>query len=667
MARMPRESTDIPLSNLVMTYRISYMKTKVPWILYTVPVLYLALIFAFIYLQFSEVSRFNAKVAHLTFSGELTRSPWSEENEIKTLQIYGSGMVFNFNRETPLKIQTKDGLVHRAEPQSYESGPQGGVIIRMKNNLSFTVTQDPEAPETVRISIDAADYGSIRNIVLPFSLMQDFEMETAGGLPIFSIYKKTSSEVTVLGLPLGSLVDAAGNQLLLTPREDGFGDLIIEQRDGESADPYSYWFSRQGDLLTKEEYHRIVDSFMIKAVKGWRETRFNRQTLTWATKEGEAGFNELAAAAILTEERGSRNYATLLENLTLAGQRATGPLSLVTAPALGDIVEKTDFTRETLQLKKENLIEQITRKDRRVFMDPDLYFVITAMGTAEERSALAEMAASTIWEEQDLPTAVGMLDFYHQAVLEEGRPWKEIESFVAIPEKLIFPAIRVTENGFFINTEKDHSSVLLAVRAAAALIRCGELGGKELHGTLGREVMASLLQMADDEGYLPEDIFFEDQSAMKIGFLAPENIYPFLTDSPRQPRFVSLYREAGRGRWLFTSAEAVEFERGSDTETYHITAAAGETHYLAIQGVKPGFTMKLLGINWNPDPIFQYYYAGWYYDQKNQALYIKIRHSRPKEEIRLYYPPKPLPTEKTEPAEGSTGENTPGASAGEGI
>ena len=667
MARLPPEYRDIPLSNLVMTYRISYMKTKVPWILYTVPVLYLALIFAFIYLQFSESSRFNAKVAHLTFSGELTRAPWSKENEIKTLQIYGSGMVFNFNRDTPLKIQTKDGLVHKAEPQSYESSPQGGVIIKMKNNLSFTVTQDPDTPETVRIAIDAADYGSIRNIVLPFSLMQDFEMETAGGLPIFSIYRKTSSEVTVLGLPLGSLVDAKGNQLLLTPREDGFGDLIIEQRDGESADPYSYWFSRQGDLLTEDEYNRIVESFLVKAVKGWRETRFNRQTLTWTKKEGQADFIEQAAAALLTEERGSRQFGSLLETLTLAGQRATGNLSLLTAPLLGDIVVKTDHTRAALLVKKENLVEQIARKDPRVFMDPDLYFVITTMGTTEERSALAEMAASMVWEEQDLPTAVGMLEFYHQSVREEGEPWKEIEAFVAIPEKLILPAIRVTENGFFINTEEDHSSVLLAVKAAAVLIRCGEQGGKELHGTLGREVMAALLLMADEEGYMPEDIFFEDQTSLKIGSLAPEQIYPFLSDSPRQPRFVSLYREAGRGRWLFTNAEAVEFERGSDTETYQITAAAGETHYLVIQGVKPGFTMKLLGINWNPDPIFQYYYSGWYYDQKNQSLYIKIRHSRAKEEIRLYYPPKPIPSEKTEPTEEAGVDKGPASSSSEGF
>ena len=632
------------------------MKTKVPWILYTVPVLYLVLIFGFIYLQFSESSRFNAKVAHLTFSGELTRSPWSQENEIKTLQIYGSGMVFNFNRETPIKIQTKDGLIHKAEPQSYESSPQGGVIIRMKNNLSFTVLQDPEAQETVRISIDAADYSSIRNITLPFSLMQDFEMETAGGLPIFSIYKKTSSEVTVLGLPLGSLVDAVGNQLLLTPREDGFGDLIIEQRDGETADPYSYWFSRQGDLLSEEEYIRMVDSFLLKAVKGWRETRFNRQDLTWSTKNDEWDFNERAAAALLTEEKGSRNFGSLLETLTAAGQRTTRDLTLITAPMLGDIVEKTDHTREALQLKKENLAELIARKDRRVFMDPDLYFIISTLGSPEERLALAEMAASTVWEDQDLPTAVGMLDFYHQTILEEGTPWKETESFNLIPEKLIFPAIRVTENGFFINTEKDHSSVILAVKAAVTLIRCGELTGKELHGTLGREVMASLLLMADEEGYLPEDIYFEDQAVMTIGSLAPEEIYPLLSDSPRQPRFVSLYREAGRGRWLYTNAEAVEFERGTDTETYQITASAGETHYLIIQGVKPGFTMKLLGINWNPDPIFQYYYAGWFYDQKNQSLYIKIRHNRPKEEIRLYYPPKPAPTEKGAPEESPAGE-----------
>ena len=47
------------------------------------------------------------------------------------------------------------------------------------------------------------------------------------------------------------------------------------------------------------------------------------------------------------------------------------------------------------------------------------------------------------------------------------------------------------------------------------------------------------------------------------------------------------------------------------------------------------------GIRWNGDPNFQRYYAGWYYDQANETLYLKIRHRVKTETIRiLYYEPE---------------------------
>lgn len=508
----------------------------------------------------------------------------------------------------------------------------------MGGNASFTLQQDPDIADAVRISLDTKDPESIRSLSLPFLLMRDFELETAGGLPVFSIHNKATGEVTVLGLPMGAQVEPETQRIILTPETEGFGDLIIEKSHGEAADPYAYWFSRQRDLLTATEFVQFVENYLSRTLEGWKNSRFDRQTLTWETRGDDRGFNEKAAAALLTETHGTREYTALLERMEAAAERTGKDLSLVTAPAIGDIVVKADHQRQAMTLQRENLLSLIRREEQAVFQNPELFFLFTAGDENGPPAALKALAETAPTEGIDAATAAGMFAFYLACLEEEGQPWPEITRYAALPETVLLPAIKVTREGFFIAQEGVSNSVKLSLEVGALLVRSGELTGRTIHSTLGRELIHSALMLGDEQGYLPEEFFFEDGEIIFSGYLPPEEFYPLLSNRDSIPRSLSLYREMGPGRWLYSNAEKVAVERSERSERYLFTAPVGEAHYILFQGVEPGFRLRLLGINWNPDPIFQYYYAGWYYDEETRSLFVKIKHRQKEEEILISYP-----------------------------
>ncbi|MCK5736928.1 MAG: hypothetical protein KAH21_10635, partial [Spirochaetaceae bacterium] len=107
-------------------------------------------------------------------------------------------------------------------------------------------------------------------------------------------------------------------------------------------------------------------------------------------------------------------------------------------------------------------------------------------------------------------------------------------------------------------------------------------------------------------------------------------------------------QELGPGSWSLTGTERFTLRSTPRETTISMDFPTGSIHHIAIKGIKSFNVLYMNGIRWNGDPNFQRYYAGWYYDQINEILYLKIRHRQKTETIRiLYYEPKEI-TEKPE-------------------
>ena len=625
------------------------------------PLVYVAIIAALFYLQLSSAASFASQIGHISLVGEVFRSPRRGEDRIKTLQILGSGITFPFSRSSPIRIRTKDGLLHKEKPENYRVLDEG-FIVNMGEKISLFLRQDPDNPEVIRISLDAKHPDSIRSLSLPFFLMQGFTLKAAGGLPVVSIYGQFPEEVTVLSLPLGARVDLESHRIILTSREEGFGNIIVKKGNSDVADPYAYWLSQQGDILSRSEFDRLAADYLSRAREGWENSRFDRKTLTWETRGEGRGFNEEAAIALLTETKGTQAYPALLERMKFAAEQAGRELSLLSAPALGNIIVKADHTRRSIKLKRENILALIRRGGAEVFQYSDLYFLLTAGGTEAPLPSLKELAADLSMENLDPVIAAGAFAFYLACVEEEGEPWPEITRFSELPEAVLLPSIKVNREGFFITSNGGSHLLKLSLEVGRMLLQSGELLGRETHSLLGRELIHSVLIMGDEEGYLPREVYFEDGKVITTGDLPPEEVYPLLSERSGIARSVSLYRELGPGRWLYTNADEVEAQKSGRTERYLFSASVGRTHFVLLQGVRPGFRVRLLGVNWSSNRAFQNRHSGWFYDGTNRSLFVKLTQRREQEEVLITYPiAKPkrtAPPEKPadEPEEDGTEE-----------
>jgi len=68
------------------------------------------------------------------------------------------------------------------------------------------------------------------------------------------------------------------------------------------------------------------------------------------------------------------------------------------------------------------------------------------------------------------------------------------------------------------------------------------------------------------------------------------------------------------------------------------TFPTGRSHYLAFYGIKPFANIQLYDIDYNPDNDFESYDAsGYLYNKSSDALYMKMKHKKDAEDIKLTF------------------------------
>ncbi len=600
-----------------------------------VPAVYLGIIVIFIYLEFSGEDTFSSTISHLTIMGKISQNPWDGEDSIKDLQIFGTGIILSLDRSNPIRIYSTDGLVHKAEPIRYYT-KEKSLVIEMTTDLTLTITEDESNPDTVVIGMNFPEYSSIKNVSIPFSMMRDFNLKIAGGIPVFSINNTKTGEVTMLSLPMGASVDSGNQKITIPSGENGLENILLERTDS-TPDPLSFWFAQTADLLSQEEYDAFLDSYLAKAMEGWRNTRFNRESGTWEGPDGDAGFNERIAAALLAGSITTPGYNSLYEGIDTARENSSRELSLLSAPFLGNIMA---INEERIKDEGKILLEitgQIKEKDLTVFRNRNLYSLINYHLEDGPDSELYRMASSAELEDLEIPTIIGLLEYILDYSVYEGSTEALIYKLDEITNKEILPIIRSYKEGFFLESNIQESDLLLSIRTGALFIRGARLLNKDILSVLGKELIYSALLFTDSQGIIPSVLHFDDGLILTSGNITPEKLYPLIVHNTYYPREHLVFTEEEKKTWIYSSSSEITAEKVGNTHRYTFEYAKDEIHYILIQGVEPFARLRLLGIIWNPDPIFQYYYSGWYYEERTRSLYIKVRNKNPVEEIILYY------------------------------
>ena len=288
-------------------------------------------------------------------------------------------------------------------------------------------------------------------------------------------------------------------------------------------------------------------------------------------------------------------------------------------------------------IKIQTLNQMIAQNNPEIFVNHDLYnlmYLRQNTGKTEELSIMAALGDRTALS---TPAVSGLLKYYIDRI-EHGENNPELtEQLDNIITLSLLPRIMVLQDGFFLESENNKSDLLLSIRTGSYLIKSGAILNRAIFSTLGQELVYSAMQKADMSGVLPGILHLDDGKILTQGGVTPEEIYPLIFSNPYYPKELSASPEGEPGSWIFTAASEVGIKREGNAVKYSFKYKPGEIHYILIQGVKPFKRMVLLGLNWNPDPVFYRYYSGWYYDEKTQSLYIKIRNKVENEEITLFY------------------------------
>ncbi|MFQ3621686.1 MAG: hypothetical protein SNJ78_12170, partial [Spirochaetales bacterium] len=405
-----------------------------------------------------------------------------------------------------------------------------------------------------------------------------------------------------------------------------------------TKDSFRQWYATQGSTTPFEVYRRKVEEYVTSAYTGWKTTRFRSEEGTWLTEKNTREFRETIAAALLAEGVRRNEYGPLLETLKEAATLHADKLTFFTSVYFGNLFTWASRIVEEDQATSNTLLERIQQRDLSVFLTPNLIQFTIDRGSPALWEALVKLASETDLQQVTLPLALGMLSSYYQAQTVDPNLLKPFERFDSLINFILIPAIVKVQDGLFLEWESGKIDVFASIKAGRVLIESGNAAKDEMLRSIGRDLILSSLALADKQGFVPQRILFSDQSFKGTeGIIPPEELYPWIQDNPYYPRFVSLSKELGRGRWIFLAADLAQASLTPAEYRFRFRFPVGEIHHFIFRGAKPYQEIQLWGVTWRNDPRFERYPIGSFFLEDLSMFIIKYQHKKAEEEFLMRF------------------------------
>ena len=204
----------------------------------------------------------------------------------------------------------------------------------------------------------------------------------------------------------------------------------------------------------------------------------------------------------------------------------------------------------------------------------------------------------------------------------------------------ILGATRKTPAGLFLVTEEDGATDLrLSLAAGQYLAAYGAAEGKDGLVGVGQGLVEGFIGASDERGIAPARVLVRSGAIeQQSGALLPEDAYPLVAANPYYSREVSFYKDIGPGVWAWTCAPSLSVSASETQYTFAATFPAGRSHYMTFYGIKPFANIQLYDIDYSPDAEFEIYDAsGYLYSKQSRALYLKMKHKKDNEAIKLFF------------------------------
>jgi len=616
------------------------MKRKLSPIYYIIPVVYIAVILFFVFMQFQAREEFTEKVGSLSVSGVYAKT-LGGSRRMRHLEMQFNDLRMEFSPSSSAVVGFGADREKKLSLKTFSQFPDGFELV-FAEELSLRFVVQGTLGERVSITpVIPPQLQGMRTLSVPFDSVAG-QFDASRGIPL--LVHRGAAGLTYVSLQRGSQIDTEKGRFILdTETGDGNSSIVLE-RVLEQTDPYLYWFSRDFNLVDERSFAEKIDSYLNGAYQYWNGVFLSNpgnQDLV-----GELGISLISEAAKRGDYR--RTLAVLSRNLRkLLAENADSPVLYNSAAYLGNLPAYLAARQKGAAEEIQRITDLITAADFLIFKTPGLLQFILNHAPFSLAEEVLRLADSVQLETTETDILIYLVDIYLQAVEYLGVAEASSARIVEIIDRFILPSIIKTPQGLFLSVFSPagisadrffEAGLYESILMGNALIRAGETLSRDSYAIIGRTLIYSALDLADTEGFLPDRIRIRngriDPGAQT---LSPQSIYELLPGSDYTPKEIPLYAYLYPGSWVWTASRMEQVKIDDAQHRFLFSFPVGDTHYLLIQGIRPLTSMIMHGIPWKSDPEYFRYTDGWVYEEDTQTLYVKLTHRLETEELVLNY------------------------------
>lgn len=597
--------------------------------------IYVGVFVALVVVQFSRAPGLSEKFGGLSLSSSYAKADGRRAGAPpESVRLTYAGLVFEIS---PRSVAESVGADGSSSPLTLSSVTKiaNGASVKLAPGVEIKAVSDRKGGDRLSLSATAPD--GVAAVRLRLSSSRGAHLSDASGRSVLGASGGNYS----VSLGQGSLDLSAG---ILTLRAGDSGLALAKLAPPAPAKPAAPAVAATEKLAAPapkdpEAFKAEIAAWRDKAWSGLSVVRFDAEAFAWRGLDGLPVFSEKALAAYLAEATSRGYYPDAIARARGLKDKWSDKLGYLSAPYLGGLVPKMRALEAADQAEIRRLTQLVADKSPSILEKESLIRFLVDRAPPSLVDAAFALFAEIDPAKLSIRQSIGLL----ACIAEAGDLLKDSENPFAkqggVADR-VAAAARKTSSGYFLVTEDDGSSDLrLSLIAGSALSAYGAAAAKPNFVGLGQGLVEGVLGLADAQGFSPARVFPKGGVIeQKVGVIPPEDAYALVAGNPYYPHEVSFAKEAGRGLWAWTCSPLLSLQASPSQQAFTATFASGRAHYLTFYGIKSFANIQLYDIDYSPDNDFESYDAsGYLYDKDKGALYLKMKHKKEAEAVKLSY------------------------------
>jgi hypothetical protein len=614
------------------------MKNGIPRKYLLAPILLIVLSLYFLTLHFIKLERFSGVVGNISYIGRRTTGSILSPVKTKNLSVSFNGMIFNFTPLSQLIITTSDGIEHPLTLQEY-TAEDDRITVKFDKNVSLIFISDIHSKKVTLLPNLPLTIPPINEVALPAGTDEGFSLVREDN---DELYKLTREEENYyITIPSDTIIDLENDKVFLNVSNNIIKSIVLEETLSGTGRSLADWYEQEGALLNSMIYNTSLDQFMDRVIQSLQNHLDTRTALiTRPDETNSTYFSEKGLATFVMGAISRGQYDNVISILQGGISRQSSQMTCYTSSFFDDIVNKGNALMVDDWRKTGSYKELLDNKDKALFTREYLVeFFDSQVDLYKDTEQLFRFAVDNINEDESFSTLLGRMVIqleYINKYPEKGAA-NSLDKLIEILQSRTF----WIKDDLLLFDDQGIAEISPTLQFGNLLIRYSDtLDNAELLAS-GWKYILSCLKYSDIDGYLPERVVYTNQSEPEMeGAIPPEDVYILLNNSSYNPRRISLKNQLGAGAWAYTASSKMTVKSTPRETVINVDFPIGSEHYFIVRGVASFTELQMHDIRWKSDPSFQRYSDGWLYDASKNTLYVKIRHRRGTETIRvLHYDP----------------------------